>query len=1302
MKLFNRILVISFLFFCFKTFAQQSKSYHVKHYSILDGLSNNWISDIYQDKDGFIWFGTQYGINRFDGQDFNTYTYIPGDTTALSGNWVRSIIQLNDEKIYLGTLGGGVNIMDPYKEEFKKLIPDSDSERKDILIINNLIKDLKNYLWISSIDGVYRYDPANSHLKKIYDKRSTNIINPSGISTFILGKEGVYEVFEDNLQLLKEIKNEDIKNLYSISKDSLLIYTQTDLFLYRKNKNQWQSEKLNSEKLNFETAYTNSVSDRPFIFKDHEDWIWVNGGDNLYKLSKDLTQQHVYPLKNLLGLHSKDKPIANCMFQDVEGSYWLGTNMGVFQLVEKKPLSHPILGPLGKAREIVSCGNKTWFAMPEGIKVWNHTNSPPRIVSSNTVTSMICASDNYIYALDKGIENTFVLLKINPIDETVEAIHIPTLEMSTSVAWKIVEDQNQRLWIAQWDGILIYDLKDKSFTPLKLFEGNFGIIELFADNYDNVWVGTLGEGLLKFSNASKVESSDNPEFQQFLHEKNNPNSLSSDLILSIHQTKDGKLWVGTDGGLNNINLEKNEFQRYIRNEQLINDKILNITSDKKGILWMSSISHGIISYDPNIEKFTNFTTNDGLYDNSMLLSSIFQDNEGFIWMGSEKGIQYFHPNQLTTSKSHQPQLLWTSYTKYRSNTTLVQNFPNKNRELDSSLYIHPEDQNISFRFTTTSFKKSENIRYRFWVKGFHSNWLPDQENGVLTLSNIPKGTYTLHVEARDIDNLWKVSYKPVSIVVIPPWYLSNIAYLAYLSVVFLLFFIFYKMQLRKKIAETEKEFIQDLAISKTKWFNQIAHEFRTPLTVILGATDQLRSKLTSSELKKTKKHVFQIEDQADHLSKQVQQILEIAQIKDNQLSIEETQGDFIAFHRYLYFSFNSLAKEKQIELFFSSTHTKLQIPFDEDKWRKITSNLLSNAIKYNNPGGTILLNIKYDDEKNMIQLQVKDSGVGINSDFISTLFDPFTKEKVDNTNGVGLGLTLTKELITLLGGNIKVESQKNKGTTFTINVPVSESIQKDIITENSFEILEDDSLPLILIAEDHKEVREYIEFSLSNKYKLLTAQDGMEAWTLCEKHLPDLIISDIMMPKLDGIQLGTKVREHMATNHIPFILLTAKTSDQDQIQGLKIGADAYLAKPFNREELLIRVNNLILTRKKLQEKYQQGVLSISSENSTIDHFMKNVIEIIKKHLDNDEFSVPELANELNISRVHLYRKIKNLTGMPPTKIIRKIRLQVAKDLLIRSDYTISEIAYKIGFKDPSYFTRVYIEEFGITPTQFRN
>lgn len=1307
MKWINILLVLSvcFLMHCSEVFSQEQNSYYVRHYDIFNGLSNNWISEIFQDQDGFIWCATQNGLNRFDGEDFTAYTYRPGDTMSLGANWVRSVIQLKNKQFFLGTHGNGLNQMDPYLELFSSPLSQSKIE-EEIVVINKLAKDEGENLWISSSSGAFCYNPESKNLKQLYKYRVSDISVFSGATPLLTTPKGIFIVEKDSTYQLPLLKDKNVTAVFRIQKDSILAFADHTLYLLKEIKNTWYQENLS-----FKTTFAPTTYSKPFIFQDKADQIWVNGGQWIWRFSHDLQLQESFELSSLLHFNLSDRLNAHCMFQDKEDNYWIGTNLGVFQLIPHKTFRHPMLEKLGitlgGVREIVECNEQVWFATSEGLYVWKkETMEKPQLIYKDRIIAMHCTSDDFLYAIPTKSAKIISLLKIDTNTKSVEKIPITLPSIS---CWRIVEDKNKRLWIAEWNYMVAYDLKDQDYFAVSLKKNgvdlDLRIIDMLIDNIDNLWIGTMSEGLIKISNISTLDKNRPPKYQQFLYDKDDPYSISSNLIQSIHQSNDGKLWIGTDGGLNCFDPQREQFQRFIRNDQMPDDKILNVTSDKNGTLWLSTVSNGITSFEPKNNEYRTYTTRDGLYDNSMLLSSVFQNEKGYIWMGSTSGVQYFHPDQVTQRPKIKPNLKWLSYTKHQSDTLQVFRFPSEGASKENPIRVTSKDQSITYQFSALTYKEPQNVRYRFQLEGYHKDWLPIQKSGVIIISNVPKGTYKLLAEAFDVNNSWRSVHDPIHIRVIPPWYQTNLTYSLYALCIAILLFTGYGLQLRRKIAVSEKIHFKELSQTKTRWFTQIAHEFRTPLTVILGVIDQMKHKLPGRLNNQLDTHFTQIQNQTNHLSKQVGQILEIAQMKENRLTIQNTIGDFIAFQNYIVKSFSSLAASNQVQLQFSTPKDTLYTSYDEDKWQKITANLISNAIKYTKKGGNVIVTVDFIDAtpQPMIQLCVSDTGIGISSEFMPHLFDSFTQERTGRIKGIGLGLALTKELVELMGGEITVKSKKGKGSKFKVLIPGTKiTHEPGVIAKTSVQVLEEMSKSLILIAEDHQEVRAYIRFCLAPTYRLLTATNGRDAWQLCQEHIPDLVISDVMMPEWSGLQLGSAIREHLATNHIPLILLTAKTSHDNQLEGLKIGADAYLTKPFDREELLIRVNHLIDTQNKLREKYQQGDFSPNSNHKNIDAFIQSVIKIVHKNMDNDDFSVPQLADQLNISRVHLFRKVRNITNMSPTKLIRSVRLQEAKRLLSKKELTIAEISYQTGFKDPAYFTRVYGKEFGKTPSEYRN
>ncbi|WP_408032176.1 hybrid sensor histidine kinase/response regulator transcription factor [Tenacibaculum xiamenense] len=1264
--------------------AQNYTSFNVKHFDTNSGLSNDWVSDITQDKDGYIWFATQYGLNRFDGKKFKPYIYIPGDSLAIKANWVRSIVQLND-KIYVGTYGGGVDEFDLYKETFSSL-KIVGPEEKEAVIIHKLLKLDSEQLLISSSNGVYSFDPKKRNSTLKFSKRVSNIQRVE--NEVLVSKSEELSLLESNRLHFIHKLNSNVVSFNKISEDTYVVCSENELYLLKRNKENWFKEAIK-----FNGNYKTLFNSKPFIYKDKNKGFWINGGDRLYRFSDDFKDSTVYNIKELLEVKLEETLRLNCMFQDREGSYWLGTNRGVFQLIAHKPFRHSYLNNVGAVREIAETDGKIWFSNNKGLFVWDKINNVKRKLSGQQFRSFCIASDQYLYAFGKTESNVPAIFKINPQTESIEYIENENLRRFSD--WKILEDNSNRLWISQWGSITILDLKSNEFKNIPILKkSNIGIIDMLLDKNDNLWLATSGGGLYKIKNVSDIIDN-NFEISKYQYNLRDNNSISSNIVQALHEDVDQNIWVGTDGGLNLYDDTKDNFTRFIRDESMVSDKIYGITSDKNSGLWLSTASAGIINYKNG--KFIGYTQEDGLFGNGMLIGSIYKNKDGFIWIGGENGLHYFHPDDFKPVEKEKQNLVLESYKKYKKDTLEEFNFPCKNGI--NTFRVAPEDHIVSFEFKTLTYEKSEDVRYSFFLEGYHKNWLPPQSNGVLTLSNLSKGDYKLKVKSFQKDNRWIIEYPSIPVTVIPFWYYSNTALFIYGLLLLLLAYTLYNLQLQKRLAKKENELTKELSESKNKWFHRIAHEFRSPLTVIFNAIHQLKIASGNSDTFQNK-HLTSIHNQSSYLSNQVEQILEIAKIQDNRMSTHITDFDFISFIKNMVHSFGSLAEDKNMKITLTSSHDSLWIATDEDKWRKIITNLISNAIKYTPEKGEIHVNVQYFDKLRRLLVSIKDTGKGMSKEFMKEVFNPFTKEDIESSVGVGLGLTLTKELVNLLAGEINVISDKNHGTEFIITMGNIENLTTPLHIDEVVTDQTEENLSTVLIAEDHGEIRKYLELSLQPYYNVISCENGKKAWKQCEKHIPDIVISDVAMPELDGIELAEKIKGTEITSHIPLILLTGKSSKKDQLKGLKVGAEAYVTKPFDNDELLIRVSNLLNLRKKLQLKYQQNIHS-KSENELINTFVSKVLLSVKENIHDENFGVPELAETMNFNRVQLYRKLKNLTGYSPSMYIRKVKIDTAKELLKQKDITIAEIAYSLGFKDPSYFSKVFTEEVNKTPSEYK-
>ena len=787
--------------------------------------------------------------------------------------------------------------------------------------------------------------------------------------------------------------------------------------------------------------------------------------------------------------------------------------------------------------------------------------------------------------------------------------------------------------------------------------------------------------------------------------------------------------------------------RYSKHDGLAGNTVTSILSDPSGNLWLGTdkgLSKAIMdSGAAKILRFRNYDRSDGIIDDDFSFfygQNAHQNSKGEMFLAGAKGITIFHPDDIG-SRSEAPPLVATGfYLNFKSASYGEPGSPltgaiSRLKHIDLS----HEDNSFAIELAALDFHAPKKNRYAYKLEGFQDDWIYPGNEYRAVFTQVPPGTYTFRAKAANSDGVWNEKGLTMTIRIFPPWYRSWWAYMIYgiliISLVFSLrHYELNRQQLKLKAGiEREKALrLKELDQLKTRFFTNISHEFRTPLTLIKGPVEKEMEQTNSKSSHKRMKMVMRNVNRLMYL---IKQLLDLSALEAKQMKLRASETDLVAFAQGITMGFASWAERKNISLKIYSTVKQLNVCFDRDMMEKILNNLLSNAIKFTNDGGKVEVTIEKCDHTTSAQITLKDNGMGIPEEKLRNIFDRFYQVDASNTReheGTGIGLALVKELVELHGGKIYVESRIGHGSTFTITFPLgmdhlqpeqimasvtesrrvhSSSVEEfdyihDIGPETNEEGTHSDAKkkPLILIVEDHSDFRLFIRDILAEDYRILEAKNGQKGWEKAFDHIPDLIISDVMMPRMTGYELCEKLKNDERTCHIPIILLTAKAALADKMVGLNTGADDYLSKPFDSTELLSRVQNLITQRRNLQTYYQQRILlkthgmTVTSADET---FLQKALEIVELNLENEHFSVEELAKEVNMSRSQLHRKISALTGKSASHFIRSIRLQYAGELLQADAGNITEIAYKVGFSSQSYFTKCFIEQFECSPTEFK-
>ncbi len=786
------------------------------------------------------------------------------------------------------------------------------------------------------------------------------------------------------------------------------------------------------------------------------------------------------------------------------------------------------------------------------------------------------------------------------------------------------------------------------------------------------------------------------------------------------------------------------FTYIMEKDGLPNNVVYGILPDAQGNLWLST-NRGLSKYNPVRNQFINYDVSDGLQNNEFNTGAFFKSKSGELFFGGISGFNYFYPRQIV-KKDFTPNIVFTDF-KLFNKSVFVRDDNSILKEIiseTSEIILSHKENLISFEFASLDYYAPEKNNYAFMLEGFDKDWIQLGAKREITFTNLDPGEYTLKIKGTNSDGVWNDNAASLKIIIFPPWWQTWWAYAFYGILFFASLYFIRRYELNRfllkndlELEKIETDKLRSLDQLKSRFFTNISHELRTPLTLILGQIENV----ISSNIKVKEKGKLQVAKRnAGRLLTLINQLLDISKIEAGNMKLNAGKHNIVSFLKSLFYSFESLAESKNIKLKFDSEFDKVLLIFDPDKMEKVFNNLISNAFKFCSDNGEIKVGVKVLNEST-VEIRIKDNGIGIPADLLPKVFDRFYQIDSSHTReheGTGIGLALAKELIELHEGKITVTSKEGEGAEFIINLPRgnfeiekersidppdnkilstfvkedSENIDigtndtgADILSKTALRHTDKDSnknAEIVLVVEDNADVRAYICEQLEKDYKVFEAINGEDGILKAQKEIPDLIITDVMMPKMNGYQFCKTIKNDEKTSHIPIIMLTAKAGFDDKIEGLETGADAYLLKPFNTKELLVRIKNLLGIRKKLQDKYSKAVFVRKTAGKKIsdldEKFMNKVMEIIENHIAEEDFNIEAFDEKLGMGRVQIYRKLKALTGKSPSRHIRSVRLAKAKNLIEEKKGNISEIAYSVGFSSPQYFTRCFKEEFGFPPS----
>ena len=1359
------LLFISLAF----TLAVNNKQYSFGHIDYRDGLSNNRVLCFSEDNNGFMWIGTIAGLNRYDGYEFKSFNHSPYDSNSIPDNTVQSITKDQLGRFWI-TTPKGMAVFNPELHTSDNTPTLSTKEKTIDLTNSKLVIPYKDSLLIFLLpetglvsSNIFTNDNTFIDLNK------GDIFSPtSAISHMAISGEVLYTLHKSGeINILNLETHKTVKSIYSIKEFLGTTEHEYQLFIDDKNKIWIYSidedfgiicidENENIELINTNTKPALNSNIVSSIIQDDYDQYWIgtdHGGLNIL----DYSQQNIEYIKH-------DKNSSNSISQDVittlyrskDGTIWIGTfkqginyyHENLFQFYHyKNQTNNKSSLPYNDVNCFVEddLGNLWIGTNGEGLIYFDRTKNIFTSISTRSSASGGPESDVIVSLLiDKeGLlwigtyHGGLLVYDGKKFKRYLNAPSNPN-SISDNKIWELYEDSKGNLWVGTLGGGLdLFNRKNKTFTHfsgkgLKSISSNF-IIDIIEDQSGNLWFGTDEGVFVYLYNDSR--------FINITHDNENVNSLSDNFVSKIFIDSRENVWIGTRNGLNLYNDNNKTVKRININNKSLNNSIMGILESDLGNIWVST-SGGlyklVITYNKdgsyNSHHSVFFDENDGLQGREFNEGSVLKTTKGELIFGGSNGFNICFPkNENQQHKVYKTKIIGLEI--FGEEIDILNNRGKKDiinsTVLNNKTIKIPYKENIfSLKFVTTNYLSAKKINYRYKLEGFNQQWIYSSwQERKATYTNLNPGKYVFKVQSTDFISEWSESEAAATIIILPPWYRTWAAYISF-SLILLFIIVFARriiiqterVKFNQEQADKESKRQQELNALKTRFFTNVSHEFRTPLTLILTPLNKLIKNTTDEN---TIKHLSLINQNAKRLLVLVNQLLDFRKVEENKIQVNYIYGNIIGFIEHIIESFADLQESKNVDLDFLPDEKELFIQFDKDKIEKIIMNLISNAFKFTPEKGYIRIftEVVTVDGFEQLKIRVKDSGIGISQEQKERIFERFYQSSLPNefiTRGSGIGLSLTQDFVQLLNGSIKVDSEINKGSTFTILLPLNREIPQNSSEEITWEKEQMDApvtnneiepektsntKKTIMLVEDNADFRYYLNDSLKSRFNIIECENGKQALDTLKNVHPDLIVSDVMMPVMDGLELCHTIKTDHSFSHIPIILLTAKSTQQDELEGLQQGADDYVTKPFNLDILEARIDYLLATRKEFITHYQK-TFKVESDIKSItpldEKLLNKIHELINENLSNSEYSVEKLSKEIGMSRVYLYKKSTSLTGKTPIELIRLIRLKKAADLLIQGQLNISEITYEVGFNDPKYFSKQFKATYGELPSKYRN
>lgn len=1301
------------------------------HFSVKEGLSQNTVFAIRQDSTGNIWFGTSDGVNKYDGYAFRVYRTIPGDSTSIAANVIHTIHRDSYNRMWFGTRNG-LSLYDEKKDIFRNYairpvekesevtsIVDLDSttllvgtpshltllnletglavptglSEKNICILSMLKADDK--VFAGTMHGLYLYTPATQSIH-LYHEDFRNV----RIQTLLLQKnqylwvgtegKGLYRIdltsgnircFRSRQKVSGNLSSDYIRSLELDTHNQLWVGTFNDLNIYDETKDIFI--KYEHDPFVYGSLSQNSIRS---LFRDAQGGMWIGtyfGGVNYY-----------HPLKNRFrtqrrtpGIHSLNDNNISCMTEDPQGNLWVGTLDG---------------------------GLNKWDAMTGHFS--NYASSSLKLHAHNIKALYFDKERNSIYIGAHAGGLSCLNLTTNQVTTFVPS----NSSISDENIYAILPIDQDRLWIGALNGLSIYNRKTNQFKRLRAQVDCRKITYLLRDHADRLWIGT-DRGLALYNILGEELIATHPAIVD---------SLRDVRVNSIYEAHNGEVWIASANGLYGVH--KTQIRHYSMINGLPNNMIYGMLEDTFGRLWLSS-NNGLSCLMPDAGKVKNYTDEDGVQSNQFNMYAFCHRKSGEMCFGGVDGITCFRPDLMRDNpEAPRPRIHELRVFNRTVRPDDHHGILSQSLEHTSRITLTSAQSVFSLGFVVSNYIAGKHNYFRYKLDGFDSEWYSAEGHNFVSYSNLPAGDYTFLVKAANNDGYWNDTPASLHITVLPVWYKTTWALLLFLlALIALIVFVFRYFWIQKSmkaeilLERREKEKTEELNQMKLRFFINISHELRTPLSLIL---DPLQEVIRSTSDRRIRSQLDYAQRNASRLLRLVNQLLDYRRAELGVLNLKVVKADLHHLLQESFASYEKLARNKQIRYTFESEIEGRILIADLNYLELMVNNLLSNAFKFTPEGESIRLSVRMEGD-NLI-LMVRDTGIGIAPQQQARIFERFYQVNTEQT-GSGIGLSLVKRLVELHHGRIEMSSVPAEETLFTIVLPQQETCYaaeewgdpEPVMEDRTGEVANNDFLLLneeaaggssefdsqvtkkgkLLIVEDNDEIRRYLCDGLSDMFEVMDAENGQIAVEYLESNEVDVVLSDVMMPVMDGVKLCTLLKNNIRTSHIPVILLSAKIDEQFQLEAFKMGADDYIAKPFSMAMLTMKIRNQLRNRQRLYDHYSRSIEiepAKISVNALDEEFLTRAKEIVEMHIGNIDFSTDDFSREMNMCRSNLHLKLKSITGESAIEFIRKVRFKRACELLEEGRLSVGEISTKVGFSSQSYFSSIFKKYLGCQPTEY--